>query len=70
MKRAPQFFSQPEMPLERPQEPRGRLPEDHRCQAPGCTAWASHGLREPGVVALREPCVWWCKDHRPEIVSQ
>jgi hypothetical protein len=45
-------------------------PQDHRCSSPGCTAWASYGLREPGVVALREPCVWWCKDHRPEVVSQ
>jgi hypothetical protein len=60
-KRAPSFdFG---MPQERPQEPRGRLPEDHRCQAPGCTAWASYGLREPGVAQMREPCVWFCREH-------
>jgi hypothetical protein len=67
-KRAPQFdfFG---MPQERSQEPRGRLPEAHRCQAPGCTAWASYGLRETGIAGLRRECRWFCLAHRPETVS-
>jgi hypothetical protein len=59
-----------DMAQERPQEPRRQAPQDHRCQTPGCTAWASYGLREPGIAGLRQPIkIWTCSAHRPETVN-
>ena len=63
-------FDRPEMPLAASQEPRRRPPQDHRCQAPGCQAWASYGIREPGIAGLRKPVqIWTCAFHRPETRS-
>jgi len=69
-KRPRLVFDSPSLPFMASPVPVRRQPEAHRCQAPGCREWASYGVREPGVVAMREPCVWFCKDHRPETVSQ
>jgi hypothetical protein len=62
-------FDRPGMAQERPQEPRRRQPEPHRCQARGCMRWAFYGLRGPGVAAMHTSSTWWCKDHLPETVN-
>ena len=59
-------FDQPGLPLSEPAVRPRPGPQGHRCH---CGAWASYGIREPGIAGLRQPVrVWTCSIHRPETV--
>jgi hypothetical protein len=53
------------LPLDAPARPQHA---DHLCEAPGCSRFASFGVRRAGWARIHAPCRWFCGVHVPREV--